>query len=419
MKRTGTVSLIALSLVLAAGIVGTEAIVAPSVAIAAQKTLSPKVGAPLQAAQALAKKNQIKEAVAKAQEAEKVSNKTPYETYMVNFILAIFYSQLNDYPNAQKALEASLASGEMPPAEAITVNKQLASLNYASKNYPKTIEFGNRYLKDNPGDAEVMILVGQSHYLQGNFKQASETVRASIKAAQAASKAPKEEWLQLLMSSEYKQDNTAGVLSSLEQLVAIYPKDAYWKDIFTLYEKNLRGGANKTTLDIYFVKFHLGALAAPQEYSEMTELALQDGLPGIAKKVMDKGMAAGVLGQSAQKERETRLLTMATTQADADLKTLAKGEAEAMTQKTGDALVKFGEAYWSYGQYDKAVEVIHAGIAKGVQNGDDAKLRLGIAYIGAGKRAQALEAFKGIAAGSVSSQIAKLWTLAANAPKKA
>ena len=97
-------------------------------------------------------------------------------------------------------------------------------------------------------------------------------------------------------------------------------------------------------------------------------------------------------------------------------KALAKGESEAQGQKTGDALVKYGEAYWSYGQYDKAAEVIQAGITKGVQNADDAKLRLGIAYISAGKKAQAMDAFKGVAAGSVPAQIAKLWTLAANSP---
>jgi tetratricopeptide (TPR) repeat protein len=263
-----------------------------------------------------------------------------------------------------------------------------------------------------------MTLVAQIYYIQNNFKSASESTRALVKAAQGASKPVKEEWLQLLMSSEFKQDNNAGVMSALEQLVASYPKDQYWKDLIRLNEASMKGASTKTNLDIYAVKFYLGLVATPEEYSDMTQLALQEGLPGTAKRVMEKGMGSGVLGQGAQKERENRLLTMANTQADTDQKSLDKGEAEAKKQKTGDALVKFGEAYASYGQFDKAVETIQAGIAKGPQNADDAKLRLGIALIQAGKRAQALDAFRGITAGSVQAQIARLWSLA-SASKRA
>ena len=120
---------------------------------------------------------------------------------------------------------------------------------------------------------------------------------------------------------------------------------------------------------------------------------------------MDAGMKAGVLGQGAQKDREACLLAMASTQVK-DKKGLATGEADANKQKTGDALVKFGVAYASYGQYDKAIEDIQAGIAKGVESADDANRGLASpASGGAGKRAQGLEAFKGIAAGTRSAQI--------------
>ncbi len=105
------------------------------------------------------------------------------------------------------------------------------------------------------------------------------------------------------------------------------------------------------------------------------------------------------------------MLNLATTQAAADQKTLAAGEAEAAKAKTGDALVKTGEAYWSYGMFDKAIAATEAGIAKGVTDADDAKLRLGIAYLGAGQRPKALEAWKGITPGSVPGQLAALWRI--------
>jgi tetratricopeptide (TPR) repeat protein len=211
------------------------------------------------------------------------------------------------------------------------------------------------------------------------------------------------------MSAEFEQKNEAGVQQVLEQLAQKYPNPKYTKDLISISERALRGGSTKTSLDIYVVKFNAGVLTTPQEYTEMTELALQDGLPGLAKKVMEKGMSSGVLGQGASKDREARLMNMASTQADADQKALAKGEAEAQKQKTGEALVKYGEAYWSYGEFDKAIAATEAGIAKGVPDMNDAKLRLGIAYKMAGKSAQANDAFKSIAAGTVPAQIAGLW----------
>jgi len=417
MTTSKAISRIALSFAIATGFVGADLVVAPQAALAAQKapTVSPKVGKPLQDAQALGKQKKFKEAIAKAQEAVAVSGKTPYETYMTNEILGGLYIQTQDYGNAAKVLEASLATGQMSPEEQTQRLKMLIQVYYSNKSYPKTVEVANQYLKQVPNDVDTMVLVSQSYYLQKDFKKSSDALRSLVKAADAAGKPVKEDWLQLLMSSEYEQQNSAGVQQTLEQLVNRYNKPNYWKDLISLNERNLKGGTTKTSLDLYVVKFNSGIVTSAAEYTEMTELSLQEGLPGLAKKVMEKGMAAGVLGQGAAKEREGRLLTMSTTQADADMKALEKGVTEARKLKTGDALVKFGEAYWSYGQNDQAIALIEEGIAKGVQNADDAKLRLGIAYISAGKRPQALEAFKGITPASISAQLATLWRLHKNA----
>ncbi|MSO73412.1 MAG: hypothetical protein EXQ84_07405 [Rhodospirillaceae bacterium] len=419
MKTIRTASMIALSLALATGGVAATTF-APRAAMAAEKAkvLTPAVFKPVSEGQAALKAGKVKDAIAKLEEADKIAKKTPYETYIVNILLSAAYGQTQDYNNAIRTLEAAQNSGEMLAADSVNALKQITASYYSMKNYPKTIDYAQRYLQAAPGDLDIMNLVSQSYYIQNNFKSASESTRSTIKAAQTASKPVKEEWLQLLMSSEFKQDNNAGVMAALEQLVVTHPKDQYWKDLIRLNEAAMKGATNKNNLDIYGIKFFLGLVATAEEYSEMTQVALQEGLPGVAKRVMEKGVGAGVLGQGAQKERESRLLTKANADAAADQSSLAKGEAEAKNQKSGDALVKYGEAYASYGQYDKAIEVIQAGIAKGLQNGDEGKLRLGIVYIQSGKRAQGLDAFKGITAGSVPAHLAKLWSLA-SASKKA
>ena len=413
MNTPKTVSRAALALTLSVGVVGAGFVMAPVAVMAASKekapTVSPAVGKPLQEAQNLMKAGKFKEAAAKAKEAVDLPNKSAFETYMANEILGGAYLKAGDYASAAKALEASVDTGEVKGEDKTQHLKMLAQIYYNVKNYSKTIELGGQYLKDQAGDTDILLVVAQSHYLQKDFKKASESLRALIRAQEASGKPAKEDTYSLLMSSEFEQKNDAGVQEVLTTLVQKYPKPQYTKDLISMYERELKGGTTKTSLDIYVVKFHAGVFTTAQEYTEMTELALQDGLPGLAKKVMGKGVAAGVLGQGAQKDREARLLNMANTQADTDQKNLEKGESEAQKQKTGEALVKYGEAYWSYGMYDKAIAATEAGIAKGVLNMDDAKLRLGIANKAAGKNAQANEAFKSIVPGTVPAKIANLW----------
>jgi len=417
MKTSNTVSRFALSLALAMGIAGVGGVIAPvaiAPALAAEKapTVSPAVGKPLQEAQTLLKGGKPKEAAAKAQEAANAA-KSPYEIYVSNEILGAAELQAKDYAALAKAFETSLNSGYMQGPEKVTRLKALTQVYYQTKNYPKTIEMATAFLKESPGDTEVPVLIAQSYYLQNNFKQASEYLRGVVKSSDAAGKQVKEETLNLLMSADYQLKNDDSVRQDLELLVARYPKPQYMKDLVSMYEKTLRANnaSTKTTLDVFVIKFNAGLITTPSDYAGLAELALQDGLPGLAKKVLDKGMAEGVLGTGATKDREARMLGMANTQAGTDQKGLAAGEAEAAKAKTGEALIKYGEAYATYGMFDKAVAATEAGVAKGVADKDDGQLRLGIVYLQAGMRAKALEAFKAITPGTPSAQVAALWKL--------
>jgi tetratricopeptide (TPR) repeat protein len=416
MKKTTAVSLIALGLALAGGNVAPDLGLGIKPAAAQKKEekkdgpkLSAKVGKPLQEADALIKAKNFKGALAKIKEVEAIPGKTPYEQYVTDELEGIVQVNLGDYGAAARVFENTLASGNVPADQQSNRVKAVTQLYYQAKNYPKAIEWAQKYNKD-AQDPEIQLLVGQAYYIQKQFKPAADAMRQTIKYAEAKGQQPKEDWLQLLMSAEYEQGNTAGVQATLEQLVQRNPQPKYWQDLLSMMEKNMRG-STKSSLDIYRLMLATGTMKDAQEYSEMTELALQQGLPGEAKQVVEKGMQAGVLGQGPQKERHTRLLNMANTQVATDQKQLESGVKEARAQKTGDALVKFGEAYASYGQYDKAIQVIQEGIAKGVKDKDDAQLRLGLAHLGAGQRQQALTAFKAITPNSNASQIARLWTI--------
>jgi hypothetical protein len=68
--------------------------------------------------------------------------------------------------------------------------------------------------------------------------------------------------------------------------------------------------------------------------------------------------------------------------------------------------------YYGYGQYDKAISLIQAGIAKGgLKNADEAKLHLGIAQLAGGKKSDAVATWKSIKSGDAVQDLAHLWLI--------
>jgi tetratricopeptide (TPR) repeat protein len=154
-----------------------------------------------------------------------------------------------------------------------------------------------------------------------------------------------------------------------------------------------------------------------EEYVEMTERAMMTGFFGEAKQTMDAGFAAGKLGKGQNAAMHKQLLDKATKGAADDAKTIDAGEAGALKAKTGTPLVNLGYAYVTLGQFDKGIDLINKGIAKGgLKNPEDAKLRLGVAYAKAGKKDEAIKVFETVKGSDGTGDLARYWTIHVNAP---
>jgi hypothetical protein len=68
-------------------------------------------------------------------------------------------------------------------------------------------------------------------------------------------------------------------------------------------------------------------------------------------------------------------------------------------------------------QFDKGIGFIEQGIAKGgLKQPDEAKLRLGMAYLRAGQKDKAIQTFQSVKAGGGLSDTAKYFIVLANHP---
>ncbi len=140
------------------------------------------MGKPLQAAQEALKAHKFKDALADLQTAAAFPNKTAYENYVISALQASAYVQLQDYPNGIKALEALIASGQLPANEIAPREQAIAEMAYQTKDFATFNEYVAKYYKDGGTDEKLHQLSVQSYFVQGDYATASKMLRASVAA---------------------------------------------------------------------------------------------------------------------------------------------------------------------------------------------------------------------------------------------
>jgi len=405
-------------LVIGAAIVGATALISGQPALAAgddknKQKVSKELAPTLKAAQDALQAKKIPDALAKLKDAEGNPKKTPYDQHIINELAGVAYAKTSNYPEASKYFEAEINDGFLDEKEVPGRVKAVAQMNYQLKNYDKAIEYGNRAIKGGFADEEMKTLVGQSYYLKGDYKGTlkyyDEMISSQIKGGQV----PKDEALQLALSACVKLNDSECTTKELERLVEYHPKPEYWQNL--LYSvRSVSNLGDKNTLQVYRLMSELDVLKDPTDYTEMAQLAIEQGNPGEAQHVLEKGIQKGVFADPRSKDKNTRLLESAKKAAQADQATLPKVEKDADASATGDKNVGVGLAYLGYQQYDKALDQLNKGVTKGgVRNDGEARLLLGIAQLKSGKKDEAVKTFKAVKGDANLERIAELWSLRA------
>jgi hypothetical protein len=353
-------------------------------------------------------------------QAEAIPNLTPFETYAINRMKLSLGSSTGNDAVAMPALESVIGSGFLAPAEKDGFIQALANMYYNAKNYPKAIEWFKRYQKESATPEKVRPALIRAYYLSGDYATAKTELLPILAESDKTGTAPSQEDLRLLASAANKQKDDATYLAALEKLAAYYPTDDFWTDLINRGVQRKPGfDSQNNAIEMYRLEFAAVKAMAPEEYVNLAELALLAGFPTEAKKAIDAGFAAGVLGTGSDAAKHRQLRDRATKGAADDAKNIASGEASAAKSKNGAGLVNIGWAYVTMDQFDKGIPFIEQGIAKGgLKQPDEAKLRLGMAHAKAGHKAEAIKTFQGVKAGGGLSDLAKYWILLLNAPAR-
>jgi tetratricopeptide (TPR) repeat protein len=384
----------------------------PSVAHAEE--FSKAVGTPLKEAQTAMQKKQWDVALTKIKQADAVPTKQPHEQYAINEMLGYVLQRKGDNVGSAKAFEENLNSGRTPADQVPARQKIIAQSYMQAKNYAKAADYGNRYLKVNAGDADMSWLVAQAQYW-GNkdCKGAVRNTNVAIDATRKAGKPPSEAMLNLKLNCQHDLNDDAGMEETRQQLVRYYPDKKNWEGLLVpMANKDLEDPAK---LNLFRLMLELDVLKKPDNYVELAEMANDNGTPGEAVAVMQKGFANKVLDNSTKETRHVRLFDSFQKQAQTTQASIAQLDQKAKQDTKGDADLQLARAYMSIGQYQRAVEAAQSAITKGHftarLNKDDAQLLLGRAYLKLKQKEQAQKAFKAVPDDSKLAQVASLWTM--------
>ncbi|MEW6025039.1 MAG: tetratricopeptide repeat protein [Pseudomonadota bacterium] len=376
----------------------------------AAEAVRAEIGKPLQAAQALMKQGKHKDALAKLREADKVSNKTANESFLIERVRASAASSAGDYDTAAKSFEALIASGKLSAAERSQFSEGLIGIYMRAGDLNKANEAIQRQLKDRD-DPKLRAYLLQNYYKQGNVAALETELRAAEKSGRM-----NEDMLGMLANIQLKKNDKVGYVNTIEKLAASYPKAQYWNDLLNRVQGK-PGFSGRLAVDIYRLKLANNLMKKPSEYMEMAQLVLQAKAPAEALKIIDKGYKSGALGTGPDAARHQRLKDLAEKTLAEQNKGIAALEAEYTAAKDNDNLVGLGYSLVQSGQADKGLKMMENAIkAGGLKYPDEAKLRLGEAYAAAGKKQQAISTLKTVAGKDGTADLARYWIMAINKP---
>ncbi len=386
------------------------AVLAAAIGAAQAQAVRPEVGKPLQQASELLRAGKAKEALAKVREADAVGGKTAAEQTMIERMRGAAAQRAGDNATAIQAFEALFP--KLSGADAAQVAEQLAFAYSQQKDWPRTSQWAQKAQSLGSSSAQLKQLLAYVQSQSGDYNAIAREAAAAVSAAEQAGRRPEEGDLLRLADAQQRTGNAAGQTATLDKLLAYYPKKEYWS-IFLGRLPRKSGFSDRFSLDVMRLKLATGNLTKTEEFMEMAQLSLQAGFPAEGKAIIEKGFAAGALGQGAEAERHKRLRDLAVKQEGESKASIDQRAKDAAMAKDGNDLVQIGYAYVTMGQADKGIPLIEQGIAKGgLKRPEDAKLRLGLALLQGGKaKSKAVQTLRSVQGTDGGADLGRLWAL--------
>lgn len=190
----------------------------------AQEAVRPEIAKPLQAANAMIKSANFKEALVKIREVDGAPNKTANETYFIESMRGRAASGAGEQDTIIKSFEAVVATGKAPAATQLKLLEALAGAAYRANDNAAAIKWATRYSLEGGSNPQIRTLLLQSYFRAGEYTNSVGGLLADIRADEQAGLTPPEQKLQLLANNYKRLNDTAMYTATVEKWRRNYPK---------------------------------------------------------------------------------------------------------------------------------------------------------------------------------------------------
>ena len=317
----------------------------------------------------------------------------PQSRYFVARLKLQLGAGLNNVPMQTQAVEAMLASGQVPAELLPTVlgaqaNFAIQANNIAAAEAPLT-----RLLELTPNNVDRIIQLGQVKVHLNKHAEALVLYRRAMQLSTAAGQTPTEDLMRRTLAVAYEGHLAQPSIELSQALVRAYPTPTNWRDSLTIY-RQVGNLDPQLDLDTRRLQRAAHALTSERDYFDLAYNLSQAGLLGEAKAVIDEGIAHNAL--RANSRDVAPLLASLNSRMAEDRAGLAAFRTRALAGSSGREARITGDSFYSYGQFPQAVELYRAALQKGGEDANLINTRLGAALALAGQRAEAEAAFRAV-----------------------
>jgi hypothetical protein len=389
------------------------------------QTVRAEFATPINAAQNLLAQGQLDEAMRNVALAAAVANLTPYETMLVERTRAAVAQRQGNNALVVQALEAALATGQIPQADELGLVEAIVSIASRLNDHPRVLRWTERYAAlGGTNDAVRMVRI-QSQLASGDEKGAMVALAARLDAADKAGTTQPESHLRTLLSLQQKAKD-GGTQRTLERLAVAYPRPEYWMDLVVTAARD-PAIPDRTLIEMYRLLRVVGGVKQLELGEELAQLASRLGQPAEALSVIEDAYAAGQMGKGGQAAAHQTLRDQVRKQAEAERADRVAAEASAKTAPNGNGLVDLGWAMVAglpsgapAAQLEPGLALMEQGIAKGgLRRPVEARLHLAMGQLAAGRKDAGRQTLKALEAEAKTDPLAvpvQLWSMFAQAP---
>lgn len=287
-----------------------------------------------------------------------------------------------------QALELSLASNRVPIESRARFWLALANAASNADDDAKAATAFQNVLRYDPNNGDALIRLADSQFNASDHANGYATALRAFESLSAAGTQIPSSWIAVPFRAAYEASDVPRIVEFGTILLREHPSAQNWNEVLRVYQTAGRL-EDQPNLDLLRLMRATNGLDV-NSINEYVRLAAQRGLPREAQVIYQGSVNGGAIPANEEIAAEIA------SNISGDQAGLAESEASARSSANGRVALNTADAYASYDNMSKALELYQVALDKGGVDAGVVNLRRGALYYNAGQTDQARAAFEAV-----------------------